>query len=193
VLEEEYRTMHDDEPAMVGYVDFEIIDPSWARGILCSSGVKREEVSNPEEIGKVLTELVNGTRRVADLGKAPAMSDTGRTLLKDYEDYSGEDQQKLNRRIVDEALCGAVKRHRDQRLSKLYTALHQKENDDARTAVCISGGGIRSATFALGVLQGLAGAGILKKFHYLSTVSGGGYISTRRRRRSAICASTATI
>jgi hypothetical protein len=43
-------------------------------------------------------------------------------------------------------------------------------------ALCLSGGGIRSATFSLGVLQGLAQRGRLKDFHYLSTVSGGGYI-----------------
>ena len=49
--------------------------------------------------------------------------------------------------------------------------------DDARlTGLAISGGGIRSATFSLGVLQRLAEKGILGKFDYLSTVSGGGYI-----------------
>ncbi|MFN9370668.1 MAG: patatin-like phospholipase family protein [Planctomycetaceae bacterium] len=42
--------------------------------------------------------------------------------------------------------------------------------------LAISGGGIRSATFALGVLQGLALWGMLPRFDYLSTVSGGGYI-----------------
>ncbi|HEX2123163.1 MAG TPA: patatin-like phospholipase family protein, partial [Thermoanaerobaculia bacterium] len=47
-----------------------------------------------------------------------------------------------------------------------------------RTALCISGGGIRSATFALGVIQGLASAKVLDKFDYLSTVSGGGYIGS---------------
>jgi hypothetical protein len=45
-------------------------------------------------------------------------------------------------------------------------------------ALCLSGGGIRSATFNLGVLQGLADHGLLTKFHYLSTVSGGGYIGS---------------
>lgn len=45
-------------------------------------------------------------------------------------------------------------------------------------ALCLSGGGIRSATFALGVLQGLAKNGLLHKFDYLSTVSGGGYIGS---------------
>jgi hypothetical protein len=38
--------------------------------------------------------------------------------------------------------------------------------------------GIRSATFGLGILQGLARCGLLGKFHYLSTVSGGGYIGS---------------
>lgn len=44
------------------------------------------------------------------------------------------------------------------------------------TGICFSGGGIRSATFNLGVLQGLAAADRLNSFDYLSTVSGGGYI-----------------
>jgi uncharacterized membrane protein YhdT len=47
-----------------------------------------------------------------------------------------------------------------------------------RSALCISGGGIRSATFALGALQGMAELGILENFDYLSTVSGGGYIGS---------------
>jgi len=46
------------------------------------------------------------------------------------------------------------------------------------SALCISGGGIRSATFALGALQGLAGHRLLDQFDYLSTVSGGGYIGS---------------
>jgi hypothetical protein len=45
-------------------------------------------------------------------------------------------------------------------------------------ALCLSGGGIRSATFGLGVLQGLARKGLLKEFDYISTVSGGGYIGS---------------
>src|SRR5687768_3869926 len=63
----------------------------------------------------------------------------------------------------------------EQRLAYVYEKIHQRGN---RTALCISGGGIRSATFGLGVIQGLASAGILKKFDYLSTVSGGGFIGS---------------
>ncbi len=42
--------------------------------------------------------------------------------------------------------------------------------------LALSGGGIRSATFSLGVLQRLAAGGFLDRVDYLSTVSGGGYI-----------------
>jgi hypothetical protein len=49
---------------------------------------------------------------------------------------------------------------------------------DDLTGIALSGGGIRSATFALGVLQALAHHDLLRRFDYLSTVSGGGYIGT---------------
>lgn len=61
---------------------------------------------------------------------------------------------------------------------------------DDLIGLSFSGGGIRSATFNLGVLQGLADCtkltfdkttqrppGLLGKIHYLSSVSGGGYIA----------------
>lgn len=60
------------------------------------------------------------------------------------------------------------------RLNAIWAAIHALP--EKRAALCISGGGIRSATFGLGILQGLARCGLLGKFHYLSTVSGGGYI-----------------
>ena len=44
--------------------------------------------------------------------------------------------------------------------------------------LAFSGGGIRSATFNLGILQGLARRGLLRSIDYLSTVSGGGYIGS---------------
>jgi len=59
-------------------------------------------------------------------------------------------------------------------------------NDEAREpttademkGLALSGGGIRSATFCMGVMQALNAAGVLEKFDYLSTVSGGGYIGS---------------
>ncbi|WP_426609873.1 hypothetical protein [Bradyrhizobium sp. McL0616] len=45
--------------------------------------------------------------------------------------------------------------------------------------LALSSGGLRSATFCLGVLQGLAAAGLLRGIDYLSCVGGGGYIGGR--------------
>lgn len=66
----------------------------------------------------------------------------------------------------------------DQRIGLLRTLLHRRQDADAPTALCLSGGGIRSATFSLGVVQGLAARGLLTRFHYLSSVSGGGYLAS---------------
>jgi hypothetical protein len=50
--------------------------------------------------------------------------------------------------------------------------------DDDVVGLAFSGGGIRSAIFNLGVLQGLEGGGMLRHVDYLSSVSGGGYIAS---------------
>ncbi|HEY6376780.1 MAG TPA: hypothetical protein VIX90_14760, partial [Edaphobacter sp.] len=56
------------------------------------------------------------------------------------------------------------------------TDVYQLASTKQLNGICFSGGGIRSATFNLGVLQGLAVLKKLNCFDYLSTVSGGGYI-----------------
>ena len=53
----------------------------------------------------------------------------------------------------------------------------EREVENA-TGLCLSGGGIRSATFSLGIVQVLASQGMLPQIDYLSTVSGGGYLGT---------------
>ncbi|MDT5158518.1 MAG: hypothetical protein QOH51_2875 [Acidobacteriota bacterium] len=65
----------------------------------------------------------------------------------------------------------------DEHLTAIFNLIHKRARlGQKRTALCFSGGGIRSATFGLGVLQGLAKRGLLTGFDYLSTVSGGGYL-----------------
>lgn len=83
----------------------------------------------------------------------------------------------------------------DQTLPQLISSLQGEQIDKRPVALCLSGGGIRSATFSLGVLQWLANKGQLQEYNYLSTVSGGGYVgsflvnglwqaySSRRQRR----------
>jgi hypothetical protein len=55
------------------------------------------------------------------------------------------------------------------------TALDKARNAEL-CGLSLSGGGVRSATFNLGILQGMAKHGALRRVDYLSTVSGGGYI-----------------
>ena len=63
-------------------------------------------------------------------------------------------------------------------LEEVYDRIGQHDQQEPLSAICLSGGGIRSATFNLGVLQHLAHLGILQRFDYLSSVSGGGYIAS---------------
>ena len=58
-----------------------------------------------------------------------------------------------------------------------HTKLARRTKLDQLVGLALSGGGIRSATFNLGVIQGLAKNNYLTQVDYLSSVSGGGYIS----------------
>lgn len=58
-----------------------------------------------------------------------------------------------------------------------YYRIEKSDRTDA-VGMSLSGGGIRSATFCLGVVQVLAERGLMKDVDYLSTVSGGGYIGS---------------
>lgn len=70
--------------------------------------------------------------------------------------------------------------HRDEieRLKQRRRHAGLAEGDPQHDAIglALSGGGIRSATFNLGVLQALEEHSLLPRIDYLSTVSGGGYI-----------------
>jgi hypothetical protein len=65
----------------------------------------------------------------------------------------------------------------------------KKQQRYCLAGLALSGGGIRSATFILGILQKLAAENVLKNFDYISSVSGGGFIGggllwwLRRNRR----------
>src|SRR5271157_2486847 len=79
-----------------------------------------------------------------------------------------------------------VKEVLDQELQQVETSRKLRLGHDTRRpaagesliGLSFSGGGIRSATFNLGVLQALAKARLLRNFDYISTVSGGGYIGS---------------
>ena len=78
----------------------------------------------------------------------------------------------LNRYLLEKVFSGAVRPIADRILPDTVADLHQGQ----LSALCFSGGGIRSATFCLGIIQELAHGKLLQQFDYLSTVSGGGYV-----------------
>ncbi|QYZ66694.1 MAG: hypothetical protein HPY30_12300 [Gammaproteobacteria bacterium (ex Lamellibrachia satsuma)] len=88
-----------------------------------------------------------------------------------YLPYQTKDGAFSDEKIMQEEL--------DEYISKRRESHGQTEPTDKNlTGLALSGGGIRSATFCLGVMQALAREGIMKRFDYLSTVSGGGYIGS---------------
>jgi hypothetical protein len=90
-----------------------------------------------------------------------------------YSDrISGDELKQFNRLLLEDLFSEELEKVRDIRLAAIFARLHEKR----QCALALSGGGTRSGTFALGLLQGLANHKLLGKFNYLSTVSGGGYI-----------------
>ncbi|MEO6213546.1 MAG: patatin-like phospholipase family protein [Vicinamibacterales bacterium] len=90
-------------------------------------------------------------------------------LLAEYEALHGpltaEDRERLLRR------ADASPEARRAAIGSLNTLAF----GSGQSALCLSGGGVRSASFSVGVLQTFARLGILRRFDYLSTVSGGGF------------------
>ena len=76
---------------------------------------------------------------------------------------------------VLEAEWKAIRQRRDNVRPSL-----PKPDDKDRSLVglALSGGGVRSASFNLGLLQAFLRYGLLRHVDYLSTVSGGGYIGS---------------
>lgn len=83
---------------------------------------------------------------------------------------AGMDEDTIKK--MNKAEAGDVQKRR-----KHYELPNAKTRDDA-VGLALSGGGIRSSTFALGVVEVLARKGMLKDVDFLSTVSGGGYLGS---------------
>src|SRR5262249_47195468 len=112
-----------------------------------------EGAAKPDKINARLAQAKEMRRQV----------DIKRNQVEDYYKLLADETERG--RLINEEL-----------VKDFYRRLHL--SGDKRAALCFSGGGIRSATFGLGVLQGLASRLNLGKFHFLSTVSGGGYLGS---------------
>jgi hypothetical protein len=113
-------------------------------------------------------------------GAIPAEISAGPVSLPMLKKETGQlderDAALLKRLLIESALPSAIKKIEDIRFKAIRDRIHGVQ--PGRSALCLSGGGIRSAAYGLGILQGLARQGLLDKFDYLSTVSGGGYIGS---------------
>lgn len=95
-------------------------------------------------------------------------------MTDERENPAESRQLELADVLAEELECVKGRSIADRSLEKIFEKFH----GEGLTALCFSGGGIRSATFGLGVVQALARHGLLDKFDYLSTVSGGGYLGS---------------
>jgi len=77
---------------------------------------------------------------------------------------------------VEEVLDEELQQVETSRNLRLEHDIQRPAARESLIGLAFSGGGIRSATFNLGILQALARSQLLHAFDYLSTVAGGGYI-----------------
>lgn len=109
--------------------------------------------------------------------------------LPPMPNFSPKDYAKFSRKICAEEAEIINARRKNLDISRVSSQPPQtKINEDdgeknpfivpGLVGLALSGGGIRSATFSLGVMQALAEARVMKHVDILSTVSGGGYIGS---------------
>jgi hypothetical protein len=190
VLEEEYALLNEPIP-LTNCWDFDITqvhppsgsipDPEQSiRGIM-TPFLREQNQADPissEGLVQAINALLHG-KRLSDYRAFPKCRLTAELkALMQVPLGRGEqsdDSVHLNRLLLEFLCPDQIKRIYEVNTAKLYARIHQTRG---RAALCLSGGGIRSATFALGVLQGLSRNELLAHFDYLSTVSGGGYIGS---------------
>jgi len=137
----------------------------------------------PQDIGSVWTRLDGDIKKseqaYRDLERAKEQLQAQRQMPGEpLEEFKKKLVEAYERMLLAEIICQIY----DWPLKSIFHAMEA-------TAVCLSGGGIRSASFSLGILEGLARFSrpaacaekqrpLLDTLDYLSTVSGGGYIGS---------------
>lgn len=173
----------------IGYCPIQII-LALGGGVYDVKEQKIFQVLNPDTVLLKSKDTETNRKWWASAYKDTTRKDEARRLFADLRHLSssleGEqtsDGNPLPFESIFQKELDEIEASREGRLEKLPAKV---VNDDplgrARgmnlKALAFSGGGIRSATFNLGVLQGLAKENRLQEFDYLSTVSGGGYIGS---------------
>ncbi len=141
--------------------------------ITCQGGTEGREARTSLTVTLSLGDEVIWQGDVGLIAAVDHVLPSWEALLEEYETLQPSWKKELREAVEQAGPAGGDK------LKALYGVVHRHGREgDGLAAICLSGGGIRSATFNLGVLQGLAKIGLLQRFHYLSSVSGGGYIAS---------------
>jgi len=101
----------------------------------------------------------------------------GRSALPSPVEYASPFADVFDSELTDIEISRMARGQSDRPVASGYDAETRGAQSNL-VGLAFSGGGIRSATFNLGVLQGLAELDLLRRVDYLSTVSGGGYIGS---------------
>ncbi|MEL6104891.1 MAG: GMC oxidoreductase [Planctomycetota bacterium] len=99
-------------------------------------------------------------------------------ISEDYEALADDDITYPRSLRHEEADAIRSRRDKTPDMPDSYSEFDGEQWPDDVTGLAISGGGIRSATFSLGILQAMAAGKWLRRVDFLSTVSGGGYIGS---------------
>lgn len=103
---------------------------------------------------------------------------------KDLEDCLAELQSGIRAdKLIDTDTANKINEAEGVAIAARRRHYQIPEHRKNAVGLGLSGGGIRSATFCLGVVQVLAERELLKDVDYLSTVSGGGYTGSFLTRR----------
>jgi Patatin-like phospholipase len=139
----------------------------------------REKLAPNAGTEQTALDVLNQLLKTPNLGNAfgnipmsKAVQEQEQNAQQEKKPLTDDQRKEMNRDLLDSVLAGGVRPVSDKIMPGVVDDLHRAK----LSALCFSGGGIRSATFCLGALQALAKEGLLDKFDYLSTVSGGGYL-----------------
>jgi hypothetical protein len=139
----------------------------------------RDQLAPSAETKEAALRVLDRLLKCQNLGRAFLNLPLGRSVRereqkceREKKPLSDDERVEMNRDLLDAAFAGGVRPMSFKIMPGVIEELHKAN----LSALCFSGGGIRSATFCLGALQGLASKSFLDKFDYLSTVSGGGYL-----------------
>jgi hypothetical protein len=111
-----------------------------------------------------------------DPGPVASGPDRAQTLAGAHERDAGS--QRANADANADAMAAAIdaaERAAIDARREIAGVAGPESGPTSTIGLALSGGGVRSATFCLGLIRGLAQNGLLPRFDYLSTVSGGGY------------------